>query len=609
MTFLKSPGLFPGQSLAEFEGGDIGFNDLEYFGNLVFQTVLPKVAAIHRVHLFPAGSNPPSHVNGLKIAVDFNLQPAEIAADILSKIGSFASKSFHKATEFAGIYSTEKEFCEAIYAASRLAGEYFIKSRFSGLSKYLSINRGIKYEMLGKANELGNQTKSKKYSPEEFLEMLSYVAGSGEFPSVYSGRNNGVESAKSKFWNLIYTIGSGHSFFDSYIVDSLHEFFEKIVEFPKKDEDGDGQENPENQSGSSGKGKSSDKPDGKKGEGDSDSESSGGGKGDEESDEESDGDGEESGDEDSDGDDSDDDSDGDGDEDSDDESDDDSDGDGEESGDEDSDEEESEPEHSTGGGISFSNGDESDKTGEGIGIPDGEIQWRKVACTPKPPEDEALRLAALLRPRFSVRKAKLEVIGAGYVDRRMLAQFQFPYKANVVAEGNQSALAAMICVDGSGSMAHQIEPYVYGKPPVTRFSKSIIAAQAIALAMKNGDQDADIRYLVFDDEACYSENNNTDLLFAQYFPNGNTSFMFLPEVTSNFKGEVIVITDGEGRTPDVSDFTDLTARNRIHFIRIGDDFEELTRRQLLKFAKTAIFCANLSELPALIATAIRPANV
>lgn len=610
MTFLKNPGLFPGQSLAEFEGGDIQFNDLEYFGNLVFQTILPKVAAVHRVHLFPAGSNPPNHVNGLKIAVDFNLQPAEIAADILSKIGSFASKSFHKANEFAQIYSGEKEFSEAIYAASRMAGEYFIKSRFSGLSKYLSINRGLKYQLVDKANDLGKETGGKKYSPEQFLEMLAYVSGSGEFPSVYSGRRlNPLEDCKGKFWNWIYSIGRGNSYFDGNSVDSMHALFEKIVEFPENGDDGDGQENPENQSGSSGKGKSPDKPDGKKGDGDSDSESSGGGKGDEDSDEESDGDGDESGDEDSDEDGEESDGDGkDSDEDGDDSDDEESDGDGD-SSDEDSDEDDSEPEHSTGGGISFSNGDENDKSGEGIGIPDGNVNWRKVPCTPKPPEDEALKLAAILRPRFSVRKAKLEVVGAGYVDRRMMAQFQFPYKQNVVAEGNQSALAAMICVDGSGSMAHQIEAYVYGKPQVTRFSKSIIAAQAIALAMKNGDQDADIRYLVFDDEACYSENNNTDLLFAQYFPNGNTTFMFLPEVTANFKGEVIVITDGEGRTPEISDFPDTTARNRIHFIRIGDDFEDSTRQQLMQIAKSVVYCANLSELPALIATAIRPANV
>ena len=593
MTFFKNPGLFPGQSLSEFEGGDIQFNDLEYFGNLVFQTVLPKVAAVHRVHLFPAGSNPPNHVNGLKIAVDFNLQPAEIAADILSKIGSFASKSFQRANEFSQIYSGEKEFGEAIYAASRMAGEYFIKSRFPGLSKYLSINRGLKYQLVDKANDLGKETKGKKYSPEEFLEMLAYVSGSGEFPNEYSGRiTNPTESSKAKFWNWIYSIGRGHSYFDGNSVDSMHELFQKIVEFPK-DGDGDGEENPENQSGNSGKGKSPDKPDGKKGEGNSDSDSSGGGKGDEDSDEEdSDDDGEES---DGDGEDSDEDGD-------------ESDGDGD-SSDEDSDDDDSEPEHSTGGGISFSNGDESDKSGEGIGIPDGNVNWRKVPCTPKPAEDEALKLAAILRPRFSVRKAKLEVVGAGYVDRRMMAQFQFPYKQTVVAEGNQSALAAMICVDGSGSMAHQIEAYVYGKPQVTRFSKSIIAAQAIAIAMKNGDQDADIRYLVFDDEACYSENNNTDLLFAQYFPNGNTTFMFLPEVTANFKGEVIVITDGEGRTPEISDFPDTTARNRIHFIRIGDDFEESTREQLMQIAKSVVYCANLSELPALIATAIRPANV
>ena len=599
MTFLKNPGLFPGQSLSEFEGGDIQFNDLEYFGNLVFQTILPKVAAVHRVHLFPAGSNPPNHVNGLKIAVDFNSNPAEIAADILSKIGSFASKSFAKANEFSQIYSGEKEFSEAIYAASRMAGEFFIKNRFPGLSKYLSINRGLKYQLIDKANDLARQTKGKKYSPEEFLEMLAYVSGSGEFPHEYSGRiTNPTESSKSKFWNWIYSIGRGHSYFDGNSVDSMHALFEKIVDIPE-DGDGDGQENPENQSGSSGKGKSPDKPDGKKGEGDSDSESSGGGKSEEDSDDESDGDGEESGDEDSDDESDDEDSDGDGDD-----SDDDSDGDGE-----DSDDDDSEPEHQTGGGISFSNGDENNKSGEGIGIPDGNINWRKVACTPKPAEDEALKLAAILRPRFSVRKAKLEVVGAGYVDRRMMAQFQFPYKQTVVAEGNQSALAAMICVDGSGSMAHQIEAYVYGKTPVTRFSKSIIAAQAIALAMKNGDQDADIRYLVFDDEACYSENNNTDLLFAQYFPNGNTTFMFLPEVTANFKGEVIVITDGEGRTPEISDFPDTTARNRIHFIRIGDDFEESTRQQLMQIAKSVVYCANLSELPALIATAIRPANV
>ena len=599
MTFLKNPGLFPGQSLSEFEGGDIQFNDLEYFGNLVFQTVLPKVAAVHRVHLFPAGSNPPNHVNGLKIAVDFNSNPAEIAADILSKIGSFASKSFAKANEFSQIYSGEKEFSEAIYAASRMAGEFFIKNRFPGLSKYLSINRGLKYQLIDKANDLARQTKGKKYSPEEFLEMLAYVSGSGEFPHEYSGRiTNPTESSKSKFWNWIYSIGRGHSYFDGNSVDSMHALFEKIVDIPE-DGDGDGQENPENQSGSSGKGKSPDKPDGKKGEGDSDSESSGGGKSEEDSDDESDGDGEESGDEDSDDESDDDDSDGDGED-----SDDDSDGDGE-----DSDDDDSEPEHQTGGGISFSNGDENNKSGEGIGIPDGNINWRKVACTPKPAEDEALKLAAILRPRFSVRKAKLEVVGAGYVDRRMMAQFQFPYKQTVVAEGNQSALAAMICVDGSGSMAHQIEAYVYGKTPVTRFSKSIIAAQAIAIAMKNGDQDADIRYLVFDDEACYSENNNTDLLFAQYFPNGNTTFMFLPEVTANFKGEVIVITDGEGRTPEISDFPDTTARNRIHFIRIGDDFEESTRQQLMQIAKSVVYCANLSELPALIATAIRPANV
>ena len=592
MTFLKNPGLFPGQSLSEFEGGDIQFNDLEYFGNLVFQTILPKVAAVHRVHLFPAGSNPPNHVNGLKIAVDFNSNPAEIAADILSKIGSFASKSFAKANEFSQIYSGEKEFSEAIYAASRMAGEFFIKNRFPGLSKYLSINRGLKYQLIDKANDLARQTKGKKYSPEEFLEMLAYVSGSGEFPHEYSGRiTNPTESSKSKFWNWIYSIGRGHSYFDGNSVDSMHALFEKIVDIPE-DGDGDGQENPENQSGSSGKGKSPDKPDGKKGEGDSDSESSGGGKSEEDSDDESDGDGEESGDEDSD------------DESDDEDSDDDSDGDGE-----DSDDDDSEPEHQTGGGISFSNGDENNKSGEGIGIPDGNINWRKVACTPKPAEDEALKLAAILRPRFSVRKAKLEVVGAGYVDRRMMAQFQFPYKQTVVAEGNQSALAAMICVDGSGSMAHQIEAYVYGKTPVTRFSKSIIAAQAIAIAMKNGDQDADIRYLVFDDEACYSENNNTDLLFAQYFPNGNTTFMFLPEVTANFKGEVIVITDGEGRTPEISDFPDTTARNRIHFIRIGDDFEESTRQQLMQIAKSVVYCANLSELPALIATAIRPANV
>ena len=599
MTFLKNPGLFPGQSLSEFEGGDIQFNDLEYFGNLVFQTILPKVAAVHRVHLFPAGSNPPNHVNGLKIAVDFNSNPAEIAADILSKIGSFASKSFAKANEFSQIYSGEKEFSEAIYAASRMAGEFFIKNRFPGLSKYLSINRGLKYQLIDKANDLARQTKGKKYSPEEFLEMLAYVSGSGEFPHEYSGRiTNPTESSKSKFWNWIYSIGRGHSYFDGNSVDSMHALFEKIVDIPE-DGDGDGQENPENQSGSSGKGKSPDKPDGKKGEGDSDSESSGGGKSEEDSDDESDGDGEESGDEDSDDESDDDDSDGDGED-----SDDDSDGDGE-----DSDDDDSEPEHQTGGGISFSNGDENNKSGEGIGIPDGNINWRKVACTPKPAEDEALKLAAILRPRFSVRKAKLEVVGAGYVDRRMMAQFQFPYKQTVVAEGNQSALAAMICVDGSGSMAHQIEAYVYGKTPVTRFSKSIIAAQAIAIAMKNGDQDADIRYLVFDDEACYSENNNTDLLFAQYFPNGNTTFMFLPEVTANFKGEVIVITDGEGRTPEISDFPDTTARNRIHFIRIGDDFEESTRQQLMQIAKSVVYCANLSELPALIATAIRPANV
>jgi len=599
MTFLKNPGLFPGQSLSEFEGGDIQFNDLEYFGNLVFQTILPKVAAVHRVHLFPAGSNPPNHVNGLKIAVDFNSNPAEIAADILSKIGSFASKSFAKANEFSQIYSGEKEFGEAIYAASRMSGEFFIKNRFPGLSKYLSINRGLKYQLIDKASDLARQTKGKKYSPEEFLEMLAYVSGSGEFPHEYSGRiTNPTESSKSKFWNWIYSIGRGHSYFDGNSVDSMHALFEKIVDIPE-DGDGDGQENPENQSGNSGKGKSPDKPDGKKGEGDSKSEDSGDGKGDEDSDEESDGDGEESGDDDSDDESDDEDSDGDGDD-----SDDDSDGDGE-----DSDDDDSEPEHQTGGGISFSNGDENNKSGEGIGIPDGNINWRKVACTPKPAEDEALKLAAILRPRFSVRKAKLEVVGAGYVDRRMMAQFQFPYKQTVVAEGNQSALAAMICVDGSGSMAHQIEAYVYGKTPVTRFSKSIIAAQAIAIAMKNGDQDADIRYLVFDDEACYSENNNTDLLFAQYFPNGNTTFMFLPEVTANFKGEVIVITDGEGRTPEISDFPDTTARNRIHFIRIGDDFEESTRQQLMQIAKSVVYCANLSELPALIATAIRPANV
>ena len=599
MTFLKNPGLFPGQSLSEFEGGDIQFNDLEYFGNLVFQTILPKVAAVHRVHLFPAGSNPPNHVNGLKIAVDFNSNPAEIAADILSKIGSFASKSFAKANEFSQIYSGEKEFGEAIYAASRMSGEFFIKNRFPGLSKYLSINRGLKYQLIDKANDLARQTKGKKYSPEEFLEMLAYVSGSGEFPHEYSGRiTNPTESSKSKFWNWIYSIGRGHSYFDGNSVDSMHALFEKIVDIPE-DGDGDGQENPKNQSGNSGNGKSPDKPDGKKGEGDSKSEDSGDGKGDEDSDEESDGDGEESGDEDSDDESDDEDSDGDGDD-----SDDDSDGDGE-----DSDDDDSEPEHETGGGISFSNGDENNKSGEGIGIPDGNVNWRKVFCTPKPAEDEALKLAAILRPRFSVRKAKLEVIGAGYVDRRMMAQFQFPYKRTVVAEGNQSALAAMICVDGSGSMAHQIEAYVYGKTPVTRFSKSIIAAQAIAIAMKNGDQDADIRYLVFDDEACYSENNNTDLLFAQYFPNGNTTFMFLPEVTANFKGEVIVITDGEGRTPEISDFPDTTARNRIHFIRIGDDFEESTRQQLMQIAKSVVYCANLSELPALIATAIRPANV
>ena len=599
MTFLKNPGLFPGQSLSEFEGGDIQFNDLEYFGNLVFQTILPKVAAVHRVHLFPAGSNPPNHVNGLKIAVDFNSNPAEIAADILSKIGSFASKSFAKANEFSQIYSGEKEFGEAIYAASRMSGEFFIKNRFPGLSKYLSINRGLKYQLIDKASDLARQTKGKKYSPEEFLEMLAYVSGSGEFPHEYSGRiTNPTESSKSKFWNWIYSIGRGHSYFDGNSVDSMHALFEKIVDIPE-DGDGDGQENPENQSGNSGKGKSPDKPDGKKGEGDSKSEDSGDGKGDEDSDEESDGDGEESGDDDSDDESDDEDSDGDGDD-----SDDDSDGDGE-----DSDDDDSEPEHQTGGGISFSNGDENNKSGEGIGIPDVNINWRKVACTPKPAEDEALKLAAILRPRFSVRKAKLEVVGAGYVDRRMMAQFQFPYKQTVVAEGNQSALAAMICVDGSGSMAHQIEAYVYGKTPVTRFSKSIIAAQAIAIAMKNGDQDADIRYLVFDDEACYSENNNTDLLFAQYFPNGNTTFMFLPEVTANFKGEVIVITDGEGRTPEISDFPDTTARNRIHFIRIGDDFEESTRQQLMQIAKSVVYCANLSELPALIATAIRPANV
>ena len=595
MTFLKNPGLFPGQSLSEFEGGDIQFNDLEYFGNLVFQTVLPKVAAVHRVHLFPAGSNPPNHVNGLKIAVDFNSNPAEIAADILSKIGSFASKSFAKANEFSQIYSGEKEFGEAIYAASRMAGEFFIKGRFPGLSKYLSINRGLKYQLVEKANDLAKETKSKKYSPEQFLEMLACVSGSGEFPSAYSGRNySDTENCKAKFWNWIYSIGRGNSYFNGSSVDSMHELFEKIVEFPE-DGDGDGQENPENQSGNSGKGKSPDKPDGKKGEGDSKSEDTGDGK----DDEESDGDGDESGDEESD-----EDSDGDGEESGDEDSDEDSDGDGD-----DSDGDDSEPEHETGGGISFSNGDESDKSGEGIGIPDGNVNWRKVNCTPKPAEDEALKLAAILRPRFSVRKAKLEVVGAGYVDRRMMAQFQFPYKQTVVAEGNQSALAAMICVDGSGSMAHQIEAYVYGKPQVTRFSKSIIAAQAIAIAMKNGDQDADIRYLVFDDEACYSENNNTDLLFAQYFPNGNTTFMFLPEVTANFKGEVIVITDGEGRTPEISDFPDTTARNRIHFIRIGDDFEESTRQELLKIAKSVVYCANLSELPALIATAIRPANV
>lgn len=610
MTFLKNPGLFPGQSLSEFEGGDIQFNDLEYFGNLVFQTILPKVAAVHRVHLFPAGSNPPNHVNGLKIAVDFNSNPAEIAADILSKIGSFASKSFARANEFAQIYSGEKEFSEAIYAASRLAGEYFIKSRFPGLSKYLSINRGLKYQLVDKANELARATKGKKYSPEEFLEMLANVSGSGEFPNAYSGRQyNPTEDCKARFWNWIYSIGRGHSYFDGSSVDSMHALFQKIVEFPENGDDGDGQENPENQSGSSGKGKSPDKPDGKKGDGDSDSKSSGGGKGDEDSDEESDGDGNESGDEDSDDDGEESDGDGkDSDEDGDD-SDDEESGDDGDSPDEDSDQDDSEPEHQTGGGISFSNGDEKDKSGEGIGIPDGNINWRKVSCTPKPAEDEALKLAAILRPRFSVRKAKLEVVGAGYVDRRMMAQFQFPYKQTVVAEGNQSALAAMICVDGSGSMADQIEAYVYGKPQVTRFSKSIVAAQAIAIAMKNGDQDADIRYLVFDDEACYSENNNTDLLFAQYFPNGNTSFMFLPEVTANFKGEVIVITDGEGRTPEISDFPDTTAKNRIHFIRIGDDFEESTRQQLMQIAKSVVYCANLSELPALIATAIRPANV
>lgn len=604
MTFLKNPGLLPGQSLAEFEGGDIQFNDLEYFGNLVFQTILPKVAAVHRVHLYPAGSNPPGHVNGLKIAIDFNLQPAEIAADILSKIGSFASKSFQKANEFVQVYSGEKEFAEAVYATSRMAGEYFIKSRFPGLSKYLSIKRGLKYQLVDSANDLGKETNGKKYSPEQFLEMLAYVSGSGEFPSVYSGRRlNPLEDCKGKFWNWIYSIGRGHSYFDGSSVDSMHNLFEKIVEFPK-DGDGDGEENQDNKSGNSGKGKSPDKPDGKKGEGNSDSDSSGGGKGDEDSEEDSDGDGDESGENDSDDDSDDEDSDEDGDD-----SDDDGDESGENDSDDDPDEDDSEPEHSTGGGISFSNGDESDKSGEGIGIPDGNVNWRKVPCTPKPPEDEALKLAAILRPRFSVRKAKLEVVGAGYVDRRKMAEFQFPYKQNVVAEGNQSALAAMICVDGSGSMAHQIEAYVYGKPQVTRFSKSIIAAQAIAIAMKNGDQDADIRYLVFDDEACYSENNNTDLLFAQYFPNGNTTFMFLPEVTANFKGEVIVITDGEGRTPEISDFPDTTARNRIHFIRIGDDFEESTRQQLMKIAKSVVYCANLSELPALMATAIRPANV
>lgn len=567
MNFNNKTGLMPSQLLNERQGSEIGYGDLEYFGNLVFATIMPTLAKIHRVHLYQAGTKPDPNIAGLKIAVDMNDSPAEIASEIVRLVGSFAAGVSKTTGELMAGFK-EPAFKKVISDVGRSVGESFITRNFSGLGKYIQVRRGMKYRAADKADEANNSSTDKKYSEEQFRDIWEYQALTGR--SVYpAGTDEKLLKKKQDLWNGLRNIQTGYDTFTTENMNDLYQIYKDIVDSDGEGDSGDeGEEGEDGQEGSGGSGgdSSGDKKPGKAKEKPDD-------KGEDKQEP------------------------------------------GKEPGkkpgknkSKDNKPEKNEPEKSDGedgedgqSGISLSDGDK-----EMTGAPPDSAgyvmsyTWRKHQVTVKPPRPAAKRIASALRPRFAVRKSKLAVIGGHYADRRKLAEFQFPYLQNIVAAGGQSKLSMWIFLDGSSSMGSYAD---------SLFDLSNIAAQAIALAMKDGDPEAEVRFCIFDGNVHYTEGNSTDLLFSGFNPQGGTTFMWLSEVSQNYKGDIVVITDGEGATPTPDNFVDKTAKNRIHFIRIGSDYARYTRTELEKIAKSVVYCRDLGELPAIMASSIRPANV
>lgn len=204
------------------------------------------------------------------------------------------------------------------------------------------------------------------------------------------------------------------------------------------------------------------------------------------------------------------------------------------------------------------------------------------------PVKGAALLAQKLQVKFTATPVKKVEYGCPeQVDRRnMMLGRPDPtlwFKREIDGKEN-IARHAVVALDCSGSMTMMI------KPGRTRFDESILAVQAMALALRNTG--GSMTGVVFSDEALIDSIGGDSILFdkeAWQFMGG--TFKFLPELWRRYPNDkIIVLTDGQEPLPD---FVLQRDAERTYVIMIGDDCSE---HYAMRFG-TPIKLNDISELP------------
>ncbi len=238
-------------------------------------------------------------------------------------------------------------------------------------------------------------------------------------------------------------------------------------------------------------------------------------------------------------------------------------------------------------------------------------QERLVHVSVVAPEPEAVRLARRFAVRWLPPRRTGVLVAPGRLDRMAEARDEeIPFRARG-KQGKQRLphVKAVIAVDVSGSMGRR------HIDEEARWWAARLAAQSIALGLKQADPNADLVGILFNDYPHFATSKDDAILFGKrelFWGQHGTNFDFIPQVLARWpEHHLYFITDGlvhEKDVPRVAHAAKKRASGLHISIGLSEEQARLYQGNLAKFCSRVIGVSQLANLPAALASLVPRRN-